>query len=318
VFNAERLKELKRLPVPHYVWPFQNAWMTDPANLALWSETVRICAAGAVRGEHVTAVNLATALDLCRQHRSNLGVFIQPYDPRRVPNLQPTDPPDTFATELALLRDTLEHIRDRVARFNFAIDVLVRVSAIVLDCERWKIRTGNQPQDVEWNRALTARYDTVYSTCRIIFPGTAVHWYARNPLSGLFTGTEKGDSYSVPIYHTDDPLILRKIYTRAVDACTRDWRTTGSQMNPWIALGGKYIEVEGRKTFDYEGGYSRSLSCQLGQELHDKWYSTWPTRFAPWSLDHVCMWPCLGDPQLGDRGWEHFVEYGKGVALHIE
>jgi hypothetical protein len=101
----------------------------------------------------------------------------------------------------------VQSLSDALLAANQKHDTNVPLSAVLFDSEHFHTRSG----DVEWNKAITEKYDAAYDTVRKIFPQARIEWYARGAVhpgasptgwstANYFALDEKAESFNCSLY----------------------------------------------------------------------------------------------------------------------
>jgi len=322
---VEWLKALKPLPKIHYSWPLQAGFLDNP-NDPRFFQYVRLTHAASFRGETVTSRQIEAAVIVCKYVNATepsipatLAINYSPWHRRFGKDLPATDTGPTHDREIEYFRDRMILIKEWLAKANARHKTDVRVSALLLDSERFHVKPGN----TAWNDAMTAKYRAIYDVGREIFPETPVHWYARGAWircasrtgwgeTRWFTLEEPGDSFSCSLYRIVELGYMRETFRRTVENAAKHGV---DDVIPWVALGSGYrrqtdtFNEWSRGDWDYDLIYS----WQLGLEINNKWYGDRPKRFAPWNAAKVVIF-YPGPFSRDYKCWpKHFVAYVRGA-----
>jgi hypothetical protein len=327
----ERIVDLLRNERPlkkvHYSWPVPQAWL-EGNNPSLSREYVRITGALSVRGENVSAKQLAGAVDICvsvqrgaAEVPAGLAINYSPWHGNAGGDRRRDDPRDDMPADLEHFVKRLMFIRDAIVQANAEHKSTVRVAAVLLDSERFKTK----PMEREWNDAIREKHDVTYQQAKAIFPEARVIWYQFGGIqpapvasgwiqSPIHDVRERHDCYACDLYHVPDTERTRETFRRTVAAA----RASGDAIVvPWVALASGYrpaFLTSWQWTFDWN--YELVYSWQLGRELGNGWFAKQPERFAPWdAADAVVFYPGPGD-RRSPNWWQHFVAYVYGSNGH--
>lgn len=311
--GADRLRDLRPLPKPHYSWPLPGSMLTPDS--AVLREYTRITHAVSVRGESVTAPQIAAAVVACKAANAagpsvpaTIAINYSPWHRRFPRDRPPTDVGSAATAEVDAYRAALERIRGSLADANREHAADVRVSALLLDCERFRIS-----DDEEWNAAMTRKHDAIADVSREVFPDARVEWYARGGFSTAgdatwrrspyFTLRERGDSFSCALYGGPRLDEMREAYRRTRAEATAH---AVSSVTPWIALGAGYAPDGSRRRWSFDWPYDQAASARLGAEVNGG--------AAPWDTVRVVVfYPSPFDDRM-PRGPQHFVAYVEGAT----
>ena len=317
------LQPLKPLQKVHYSFPLPPRLLEDPRNLLLY-EYVRITHAACVRGESATARQVGVATAVCQAVNAagppipaSLAVNYSPWHRKFDRTSSPTRRGPSHQAEVSTFRNHLSAIRGWLGEANRRHQDRVRISAILLDSERFRIRKDDQV----WNAALTAKYDAIYDVARGTFPDARVEWYGRGIRRGPyttgwadhrhFTFQEKGDAFSCSLYRVPELGYTRETFKRTVELA----KAHGCpEVTPWVALAAGYRrKVDKYHEWEFDWDYDPVYSHLLGREINQSWYGRHPDRFAPWDAAKVvAFYPQPFDPRTPAWG-KHFVAYVRGA-----
>jgi hypothetical protein len=320
----EWLKELKPLPKVHYSWPVPLETLPDE----LLHEYVRLTSAISLSGEWGTAEQIERAVAVCKRVNADkpkvaasIGINYSVWHRRFGQELPPTDVGPTHQAELDYLTTRMETIRDALAAANQMHETDVAISAILFDSEHFHVK----PDDVEWNKAITAKYDAATDIVRTIFPEVRIEWYARGGIhpgaspSGwseatYFTLDEKAESFGCSLYQVPEIGYTREIFRRTAQNAEKHGC---EEVTPWIALASGYRrQTDSFHEFSLQWNYDLIYSWQLGAEVNHSWFGA-PERherFAPWNKAKVAIF--YPEPFGRTTHWPgHFVAYVRGAHL---
>lgn len=315
--SVGQLQAIKPLPKTHYSWALSSHVWED-ANRPLLVELARITHAISVSGEWATEERIRTAVEVCKSANASIGVNYMPWHRRFGEGLPPTDNGKTHRAELQQFTDRLLLIRAWLAQANAKHDASVRVSALLLDSERFYTR----PDDDLWNQAITDKLDAFSHIVKEIFPDARIEWFGLGvqPSSSSTgwsvhrwnTGEIETDAGSCSLYRVPEIETTRATFRRTLVMATERGL---SEVTPWVALASGYRRhVDAFKHFDHNWSYDLIYSWQLGAELNIPWYGNRPERFLPGRAAKVVVfWPPPFDPRTPAWG-EHFVAYVLGAT----
>ena len=321
----EWLRELKPLPKVHYSFSMPLGHISDE----LHYEYVRLTHAVCVSGEWWKPEEVDRMVRICKRVQADkpavapsIGLNFSVWHRRFGKALPPTDTGPSHRAELEYLKLRLQQFLSVLAEANRRHGTQVRVTAVLFDSERFRVRAG----DADWNRAITQKYDAAYAVVRQLLPEARVEWYARGAIqrsatsSGwsqapYFTLKERGRSFACSLYRVPEIGYTREAYRRTVQNALRHGC---DQVTPWVALAAGYR----RKThkfheFSFDWNYDLIYSWQLGAELNHPWFGApeREARFAPWRYAEVVVfYPPAFDPRVPHWG-KHFVAYVRGAHL---
>lgn len=328
----EWLRELKPLPKVHYSWPVPNRLLRPPDALhpidPLLLEYVRITHAVSLRVEGFKREQVDAAVLVCHKVNqanpkipASIGLNCSPWHRRFDPKAPPTDTGPTHAAELRLFDQLFESFKHRLAYANRMAGADVRVSALLLDSERFKVRKD----DKAWNDAIRAKHTAFAELVRSHFPDARIEWYSRGAVgpSAAETGWsqaphmalgEPGDSFAISLYRVPEIQTSREAFRRTVANADKHGI---EDVTPWVALASGYRRTIGdMSTWSFEWNYDLMYSWQLGAEINHPWFSA-PVRherFGPWNRAKVVVF--YPEPFGRAQNWgTHFVAYVRGAQL---
>ena len=309
------------LPKVHYSFPLPD-WALTPANSVL-REFARITHGVSLRGESATPEEVDAAVEACKAANgsgsataASVAINYSPWHRRFGAALPATDTGETARAEVRLFRARLNAIRDSLTRANQRHSSDIKVSAILLDCERFAISLESTAID----EAINRKHDKIYDIARQVFPDARVEWYGRGSMqpstnaggwtpSRYFTLREKGDSYSCPLYEVPQVEATRLKYAR-----TREFAAAHGvyDVTPWIALGAGYRGEGPSREWEFNWDYDLRDSWNLGAEVNNaKGVSD---RAGEWIAARVVVFYPSPLDERTPRTFEHFVAYVRGAA----
>jgi hypothetical protein len=318
------LKELKPLPKVHYSWPVPMEKLSDD----LLHEYVRLTSAISLSGEWGTAEQIEHAVSVCKQVNAakpkkpaSIGINYSVWHRRFGKDLPPTDVGPTHQAELDYLKARMKTLRDALAAANQKHETNVTISAILFDSEHFHVK----PDDVEWNNAITAKYDAATDVVRAVYPEVRIEWYARGAVqpgasptgwseASYFTLDERAETFGCSLYQVPEIGYTREIFRRTAANAARH---SCDEVTPWIALASGYRrQTDKYHEFSTEWNYDLIYSWQLGAEVNHAWFGA-PERherFAPWNKAKIAIF--YPEPFGRSPHWpEHFVAYVRGAHL---
>lgn len=310
------MQELAPLSKIHITWPMLRANMRNFDEEMLF-EYARITRSLSINGEYADQEYMRKIVKTCQRVNDTnpdipctLAVLLRPWM-----RLFPVDAPVTYRgpehdAEIQFAADQLANTKALLAEANQALGASVKITCVFMDVERFFVRDESEPGAEEWNTALDEKYNVIYDVVKAALPDVRVEWYGR-AISGLFTLREKGDSFSVVLYHVNERDTTRRTYWRAYREAVLH---NVSEVTAWVALGTAYLRLpDGQKVWSFENIYDVSISWQLGAEINDPWYSDRASQFAPYhAAKYVIFWPTAFDDRVADWG-RHFVAYVRGA-----
>jgi hypothetical protein len=319
------LRSLKPMSKVHYSYPLLSEWCDHQGN-PVCREYVRITHAFSLRAETATLRQIDVAVSTCAAINATkpsipctLAINYAPWHRRFGKKLPPTNTGPTHAEELSKYRARLQNIRQWLERVNQKRGVEVRVSAILFDSERFRVRDG----DAVWNQAIREKHDAIYRLSKSVFPQAKVIWYQFGAIQRAPSKTgwrqapwhsldELHDAFAVDLYRIPEIGYTREVFRRTVENA----RQHGTrEVIPWVALASGYRrQPQGEPwSFSMDWDYDLIYSWALGGELNNSWFGDRPERFAPWNAAPVvCFYPKPGDKRC-PAWWKHFIAYVRGA-----
>lgn len=319
------MRELDPLPKVHYSWPLP--WKSLSEDVLF--EYVRLTRAASISGEWSTQEIVERAVAVCRRVNesevtpaASIGINFSPWHRRFGKDLPATETGPSHQAELDYFRERAEFLRSSLDAANARGTSPVEATCLMFDSERFHTR----PDDSEWNRALTQKYNAIYEIARELFPDVRIEWYARGAIhpsassSGWseqnhFTLDERGESFGCSLYRVPEIEITRSTFRRTAAHASEHGC---DQVTPWIALASGYRrQTETFHKWSYDWNYDLIYSWQLGLEINNPWFGVEERaeRFAPWERAKIAIFypePFGRTPHWG----QHFVAYVRG-AHHI-
>ncbi|MHC4525900.1 MAG: hypothetical protein ACYSU8_10265 [Planctomycetota bacterium] len=132
----------------------------------------------------------------------------------------------------------MSFLKEQVAARNQKYGSDVKISAILLDCERFSPRK----HDLNWNKKMAKALDDIHTEALKLFPGARVEWYMRGmggytaaSLSkwySYFTTLEKNiPSLSYSHYVVSDPEFMQQVFRKT---CELADSLAVQEVTPWV------------------------------------------------------------------------------------
>jgi len=319
-----KLRALKPLPKVHYSFSLSPNLINNRDSRLLY-ELTRITHSLSLSGSWCTLNQIDNCLYTCARInrtkppiRSSLAINFSPWHWRFGKDLPPTDKGPTYQTEIELFVKRLKLITKWVAASNKKYHSNVKVSAVLLDSERFHVRADNPL----WNEAIRQKLDEIHRLVAAIFPEARVEWYGRGILriwggdgwgkTLYFTGQEIKAPLSCSLYSVPELQRMRETYSRT---CKLADELGINDVTPWVALASGFRRGLVKKQFwDFNWPYNLIYSHQIGAELNVPWYSQRPKRYAPYNRAKVIIfYPALFDNRSPEWG-RHFIAYVRGAT----
>ncbi len=319
-----KLRALKPLPKVHYSFNLSPKLMDNRDNRMLY-ELARITHSLSPSGQWCTANQIDNCLYTCARInktkpkiKSSLAINFSPWHWRFGKDLPPTDKGPTYETEIKLLTNRLKLIKKWVAAGNKKYSSDVKVSAILLDSERFHVRK-NAPL---WNDAIRQKLDEIHILTRAIFPNSQIEWSGRGiqrvwggdgwARMTYFTGKEIKAPLSCLLYTIPEIERMRETFRRT---CKLADELSIEEVTPWVSLASGFRRglVKGQ-FWDFNWPYDLIYSYQIGAELNIPWYSQNPKRYAQYNRAKIiCFYPAPFDSRTPEWG-RHFIAYVRGAT----
>ncbi len=324
------LADLPPLPKVHYSCPDIMLPLDDPR----YVEYVRITHAAGVSGEWCTASQIEAIVRMCKEVNAATATHPAPAIPASIAinyspwhdafgaDLPPTDTGPTHVAELATFRERLSTIRQWLAEANLANQSDIRVTAILLDTERFNVKPASDPTSATWNAAIDAKYTAIFDIASELYPDARIEWFDRginesDSATGWspvpwFTFREPGDAFSCALYSVPEIGTMRETFRRTYDFAGEHGVTA---VTPWVALGAGYRRQPDQLHAWYtDWDYDTVYSMLLGREINLPSYGQQPDRYAPLgAAEVVVFYPPPFDSRTPAWG-KHFVAYARGAA----
>jgi len=312
-----KLFELSPLPKVHYFWPMMSRWKVSDRRLYELARTTHsLC----LLSEYATAEKVEKYVYTCaRINKSNpsikatLGLLFVPWHQKVPKGFAPTDRGPKYYEELNHFERRAKLVKKWIEQSNKKYNSDIKISAVLLNCERFAAK----PENKKWNEGMREALDAIHIRAQSFFPGARVEWYGRGirgfkwTKSPYWTGKEISPSLSCSLYTVPEIEHTREIFRRT--------RKLADEMNikevtPWVALASGTRRKLGGLEFDPNWQYDIVYSYLIGAELNNKWYSERPEIYAPYDYAKVVVfYPPPFDPKT--PGWaRHFIAYVRGAT----
>jgi hypothetical protein len=329
---VKTLRTLKPLPKVHYSWTIPDARVNDP-NDVLLREYVRITHAVTLSGPRVTKRQVEAAVLICGginatspEIPATIGLIYMPWHKTFKEEMPPTHTGAAQDQELDQLARILAQVKTWLEDANQRHRRDVKLSAVLLDTERFSLKPGDSPAARSWNRAITEKHNLIYDLTRKMLPDVHIDWYNRGQIGHraggdgwrqfpYFTLEERGETFSCSLYTLPEFYRMREVFRRTLASAQQHGV---KEVTPWIALGAGYQRRFGDKfewVFDWD--FDPVYSWQMGAELNRSWFSDSKQvkRFAPWDAARIAVfYPSPFDPRT-PAGMKHFIAYVRGAHL---
>lgn len=319
-----KFRALKPLPKVHYSFSLSPNLINNRDSRVLY-ELARITHSLSLSGPGCTLNQVDNCLYTCaRINRtkpkieSSLAINFSPWHWRFGKDLPPTDKGPTYQTEIELFVRRLKLITKWVAASNKKYHSNVKVSAVLLDSERFHVRKDN----LLWNEAIRQKLDEIHTLTTAILPKARIEWYGRGILriwggdgwdkTRYFTGKEIKAPLSCSLYSVPELQRMRETYRRT---CHLADELGIAEVTPWVALGSGFRRGLVKKQYwEMDWPYDLIYSHQIGSELNVSWYAENPKRFAPYDRATVVVfYPAPFDRRV--PSWaKHFIAYVRGAT----
>lgn len=322
------LRALKPLPKVHYSFPIQDNLLFDGP---LLYEYVRLTRAASLRMENCTQPQVDAAVAACtavngkdRTAGAKLGMNYSPWHRKFDKDAAPTVDGPTAEQELRQFRERLQAVGEMVERANRRHGSRVEIGAILLDCERFRVRPG----DAAWNDAITRKLNQIYDLAQAAYPKARIEWYNRGAMSRpprpggwepspYSTAQERGVAYACSLYKVAQSWETREVFRRTVENA----RQHGvEEVTPWVALASGYRPTIEGDEWEFDWDYDVYYSWMIGMEINHPWFGKpeQVDRFAPWHAAKVVVfYPPPFFPKTPAWG-RHFVAYVRGANRVME
>lgn len=306
---VKELRELPPLPKIHYSWPLPEEFFNDTNNPLLY-EIARITHTVCLGGEKATDRQIDIAVYTCARLNKtdpnilcSIGINYSPEYDSVKKEWGPTYRGKEYFQELELFTSKLNHIKKVVEDSNIRYLTNVKVTAILLDFERFEIKEN----DPVWNEGLRDMLDATHMAAQQIYPDARIEWYGRgqrrSKVTPYWTGKEIKAPLSCSLYTLPKIDEMRTTFKKT---CRIADKLGIIPVTPWVALAGGYIYGNGvpiywQEDWDYDLKYSYQMGLELNSNVGDYKRAEvivfYPNPFAP----KYPNWP------------KHFVAYVKGA-----
>jgi len=318
------LFRLNPLPKIHYSFGLPNDLLTAAQGRCLY-ELARITHALSVSGDYITSDKLNLCVYTCARVNktkpdipASIGVNFSPWYKKFGKELPPTNRGPSYKAEIEYFENRLTLIKKWIEKSNQKYGSNVKVSAIILDCERFHSRAD----DKKWNEGMRQALDAIHIKASSIFPKARIEWYGRGmsvvsagdgwKKGSYFTGKEIMPTLSCSLYCLAELERMHETYRRTADLAGQ---LGIEDVTPWVALASGYRRGL-KKTFywDKDWDYNLIYSHIIGRELNIPWYGQRPKRFAPFNrVKVIIFYPAPFDKRT--PGWtKHFIAYVRGAT----
>lgn len=311
-----KLHALKPLPKVHYSWPTSS----DVSDQRLY-ELARIMHSLSVFGPDVKKEHVDRYIYICARINktkpaidASFGILFGPWS-KFSKELSPIYRGSAYQQELTQFKQRAKQIKEWVAESNDKYGSNVKIGAIMLDCERFKIKE----KDELWNEGMREALDAVHVIAATIFPGARIEWYGRGirndgSKTPYWTGKEIKASLSCSLYSVPQNIRSRGAFR---NTCHLAEQMSIDDVTPWVALASGYRRGLKGQYFDMDWSYDIIDSFWMGAELNHPWFGQKPERFAPYNRAKIIIfYPRPFDPRVPD--WPmHFIAYVRGARTEL-
>lgn len=301
----DELKALPPLPKVHYAYKgFSHAFLIDPAQAALLSETVRVMRSATVDGDYVDEPRFRNALAAVELHKAELAITWPPYHKQFPKDASATYRGKEWVEEIDTFRRKLETILGWLGAERFAY-----VGALILDSEIFLAGKAN------WNeQAVFINHQIFVDIARQYFPSARIEWYNRGTGPNM-TGLEDGHSFSEPLYQLDN---LDQTWRQFRECYAAALLKEVESVTPWIGIGAAYRRTpppENKKVWDPANAYDPKAAWQVGAAINNPRYFH-QAFFAPFQYAQVgVFYPRPYAPDIPNDHWARcFIAYTKGAS----
>lgn len=319
-----KLSTLKPLQKVHYSYTLLGSNLMNERDSRLLYEYTRITHALTPPGEWVNQKQLDNCIYTCaRINKTNpkipasIGAGFSPWASRFGKNLPPTDRGPTYNAELQHFSQRLQLIKKWLAQSNKKYGSNVKLTAIVMDCERFSMRKG----DDKWNEGMREALDAIHLLAKAVFPKARIEWYGRGitrsagktgwDRTKYFTGKEIKAPLSCSLYTLPELQRMRETFRRT---CELADELGIEDVTPYVALGAGYRRgLTKMQYWDPDWHYDIIYSQIMGSELNNKWHGDRPDRYAPYNRAKVVV---FYPPPFRTKtpNWAiHFIAYVRGA-----
>jgi len=317
-----KLSELKPLPKVHYYFSNMGGSLLNKRDSRRLYEYARITHALAFWGEWTNEQQVDNCVYVCERINrtrptipASIGVFFKPWHRKFPKNAPPTYRGPEYKEEIQFFGSRLRLIKRWLAASNKKYGGSVKLSAIILDCERFRVKAN----DNTWNEGMREALDAIHLKAKEIFPKARIEWYDRGvrrfagykwAKSYNFTGKEIKAPLSCSLYTLPETECMRETFRRT---CRLADMLGIEDVTPYVALAAGYrLGLKRGKFFDMEWDYDLIYSYLTGAHLNMKWYGDRPTLYAPFNRAKVII---FYPPPFRNKHWaKHFIAYVRGAT----
>jgi len=318
------LSALKPLPKVHYSFGCLGCGMINDPNSYRLYQCARITHALSFWGHGLTSEQVNNCVYACaRVNKTNpkipasLAFCYSPWTRKFGKGLPPTDRGSTYYEEIRYFSECMERLKRWLAEANRKYGSKVKVSAVLLDCERFSTKSYNRA----WNEGIRQALDAIHIKAREFFPEARIEWYDRGvkryrgvswAKTSRFTGKEIKAPFSCPLYALPESERMRETYRRS---CALADTFNIDEVTPWVALAAGYRpSITENEYWDMDWDYDLVYSYKLGAELNVKAYGDQSKKYAPYNRAKVVIfYPPLFDKRV--KHWaRHFIAYVRGAT----
>ncbi|THB73087.1 MAG: hypothetical protein D6B28_04320 [Gammaproteobacteria bacterium] len=336
------LKKLSPLQKVHYSWPLAKEFISPRNPIAY--EYARLTHAISLRAENISEKDLYSAVRICNKVNKtkpakpcSIAVNYSPWHRHFKKDLPPTDFGKTHKKEIDSYVESITHVKHMLAKANKTTGAEIKLTAILLDSENFRIAKGNEirwrayvlkrygtvfADTKEWNDAINKKHRVIYEKSKQLFPETKVihydrgAWFPAATSSGWmeaerYTLEEPGDVFSVSLYRIVELADTRESFTRTFNNAKKH---NEDEVVPWVALAsGLKRDPEKFNVWTGNWDYDLVYSWQIGAEINNPHYSKKPNKYAPWNAaKDVVFFPTPFHPKK--PAWpKHFIAYVRGA-----
>jgi len=321
----EVLPLLEPLPKVHYFWPPPGEMRKDRENVQM-SHLTRITHTQCVYGEYTNAREIDICVYRCVEVNrtepdlpASLGINYSPWHRKFDASLPPTDRGPTYYEEIDYFTERALYVRQWVQDSNLKYGSDIRVTAWLLDSERFAWRADDQ----EWNQGMAEALDAIHEKAVEIFPDATIVWYGRGMtmfakttscrLANWWTGEEQTQVLSCSLYNVPELDRMRLLFAATAEYGMQKGL---SRIIPYLALAAGYERFPGGQVWRPDWRYDVQHSYAIGAELNLEGTGL-PASLFPLSLaEAVIFYP----PPFRETAVEwprHFAAYVVGATQSI-
>jgi hypothetical protein len=321
----EILPLLDPLPKVHYCWYPPAEMLNDRGNSRMRHLT-RITHTQCVSGEWTNAQQVDNCVYRCVETNrlgpdlpASIGVNFSPWHRKFDASLPSTDRGPTYYEEIDYFEERMLYVRQWVQESNVKYGSDVRVSALLLDSERFLRRT----YDPVWNQGMKEALDAIHEKAVEVFPDATIVWFAHgmvlppggtwSQMSYWWTGEEQMQVLSCSLYNVPELDRMRRVFEATGEL--------GLQMNidriiPYLSLAAGYERYAGSQQWRADWPYDLSHSYDIGAELNLEGTGAGTGSFPLSTAEAVVFYP----PPFSTTATEwprHFAAYVIGATQSI-